>query len=170
MTYTISRAKTLFLLTTIGTTGCLDFLADPIVGDWNMVSLDDNCINSGDTEVCFNIEEFTFSVSENDGFSVDTFDVNGDFVFLFSDGTDNTYNFRSEDMMKLVATGSDATSYTISTSVLLDTDSEEIVIGFDLDCSLTEEETLDCTLFDVTIDDEEDDSGYVSTFHIVFKK
>lgn len=175
MTYKISGATALSLLTTVATTGCLDILkGNPMVGDWAMTSLEDNCSDIDGDELCFDFEAFSFTVSEaDDSLSVVTFDINGDLVISYSyegQTQEYTYNFTSADAMELESQSEEDSTYTISTGVVLDFDGDETTLDFELDCSLTDENALDCTLDSIIIDGESDDESYISTWHLIFEK
>tara|TARA_B110000037_G_C16814640_1_gene381116 strand:+ start:25 stop:558 length:534 start_codon:yes stop_codon:yes gene_type:complete len=175
MTYKISGATALSLLTTVATIGCLDILkVNPMVGDWAMTSLEDNCKDLDDMELCFNLSEFSFTAAEgDDGLSVDPFDIDGDLVMSYSyegETEEYTYNFTAADAMELEVESEEDSTYTISTGVVIDLDGEEASLDFELDCSLTDEDALDCTLDKVSLDGESDNDGYFSTWHLIFEK
>ena len=161
MSYKISGATALSLATTLTTTGCL---GDPMVGDWSMSALSDECKNQeGDgytLETCIALDVFSFTAeSAESGISASASDVKGSFVQNVTyDGGSLSYAYNFEATGTIVLAGNEeGTEYDISVPLQVTVDGGEGVIenvGLELSCTLNDASQLDCSFDDFTIEDE----------------
>ena len=158
---------------------------DSIVGAWLMTSFEDNCYSYSQSEVdggsqidlrydrCVEFSDFSFSIRNiDDVISIETIVSDGSISYelAFSILDEDSYGNNLLETTSLSVNAIEEGGYTISTGVVLDFDGDEATLDFELNCNLTEENTLDCILDSMTLDDDDDIRDEMSDWHIVFEK
>ena len=166
----IKKISTLAALSTTMTTGCALF-KDPAIGTWTMTSQENACksiSDDGETgEICFTFSDFDFTVGEELVSTVDQ--IGGDISYSYTyagESESDTYSFTMTGDMDLTSTEE---GYDIDVDGELEMDGEAYDAEVELNCTLTTNTELNCTLDEFTLDGDDTES-YVDAWEFTFTK
>ena len=152
------------------TTGCPLF-KDPAIGTWVLTSQSNACKDNGGMEICFNFDSLDFTVADELVSTLDQSDGSLSSTYSYA-GETETYsiNFSVSGDLEIATTEE---GYEIEVDGQLssteDEEDEPISIEMTLDCTLTTNTELNCTLDDFALDGDNAES-YVSEWEMVFTK
>ena len=166
----IKKISTLTAIGTTMTTGCA-LLKDPAIGTWALTSQENACKDMSDeemtAEICFNFSNFDFTVEDELVATVDQ--IGGDLETSYSyagESDSYSYSFTMTGDMDLVATED---GYEIDVDGELELDGDNLEAEVELNCTLTTNTELNCTLDEFTLDGENAES-YVDAWEFTFTK
>ena len=166
----VKKISTLTVLGTTMTAGCA-LLKDPAIGTWTMTSQANDCktITDGDAmgDICFTFSNFDFTIEDE---LIATVDQIGGNLSSTSNGPEGseTYsdNFTMTGDMNVASLEE---GYEIDVEGSFTLDGESYVAAIELNCTLTTNTELNCSLDDFILDGDETE-GYVGDWEFTFTK
>ena len=166
----IKKISTLAALGTSMTTGCA-LLKDPAIGTWSMTAQENDCKTISEDgytgEICFTFSDFDFTVADELVATVDQMGGDLSTSYSYAGETDSySYSFSMTGDMNVSST---ETGYEIDVDGSMELDGESLDAEIELNCTLTTNTELSCTLDEFTLDGENTD-GYVDAWEFTFTK